>query len=115
MTEVPKSTTKKKTDAIGAKATAKLGGGPTARRTGRGGGTTKRMTTNYGTTSQSQNRENADIEFDEVRGEYRNMKPEPLYVFRDKRERDEEDPEGENESRPPSSQKREGEESKDQS
>jgi hypothetical protein len=116
MTEVPKSTTKKKADAIGAKATAKLGGGPTARRTGRGGGTTKRMTTNYGTTSQSQNRENADIEFDEVRAEYRNMKPEPLYVFRDRRaERDEDDPDAENESRPPSSQKREGEESKDQS
>ena len=51
MTEIPVSTTKQRAANIGSKATAKLGGGPTQRRTGRGGGTTKRMTTNYGTTS----------------------------------------------------------------
>ena len=37
----------------------------------------------------------ADIEFDEVRGEYRNMKPEPLYVFKDRNERNEEEPDAE--------------------
>ena len=42
------------------------------------------------------------------------MKPEPLYVFRDsKKEKDEEDAEGAEDSRPASSQKNEGEESKD--
>ena len=43
------------------------------------------------------------------------MKPEPLYVFRDKKDRDDEDGEGEDYSRPASSQRREGEESKDAS
>ena len=113
MTEIPESTTKKKRDNIGAKATAKLGGGPTQRRTGRGG-TTRRMTTNYGTTSQSQNRSDADIEFDDVRQEYRNMKPEPLYVFREKKDKEEEDPNLEN-ADGASESAREGEESKDHS
>ena len=83
MLGIPESQTrqrKEKRAALGGGTTAKLGGGPTAR--GTGGRGTKRITTMGGTTSQSRKGEDEDIEWDDDRQCYFNIKPNALFVIK---------------------------------